>query len=238
MKRNKTTFYCFSPPIMVATAIIETVLLIYTVIRYRFSPLNRIVAATLALLALFQVCEFHVCRSGGASAGLYSRIGFAAITLLPPLGLNLIALVSRRVSKWLLFFAYLTGAIFAVIFGMGAGIFESHVCAGNYAIFQLRPGLGGIYFCYYYAWLIIGVLLSLYLSVKAAARIREALLLQAVGYLILLIPVGIVNDLNPKTISGIPSIMCGFAVIYAFTLVFGIVPRTLQARRSKGKVGE
>jgi len=218
---------------MIATGIIETLLLIYTVIRYRFSPLNRIVTATLALLALFQLCEFHVCRSGGPSAELFSRIGFAAITLLPPLGLNLIAMVSRQVSKWLVFFAYATGIVFAVLFSMGRGVFRSHVCAGNYAIFQLKPGLGGMYFAYYYAWLIVGILLSLYLSSKAARQVREALLLQAVGYLILLIPVGIVNDLNPKTISGIPSIMCGFAVIYAFTLVFGIVPRTLRVRQTK-----
>jgi hypothetical protein len=213
---------------MVATCIIEIILLIYTLVRYRLSPVTRIAGATLALLALFQLCEFHVCDNGGPSAAIWSRVGFAAITLLPPLSIHLIAMISHRISRWLVWLAYATGLGFAIVFGVGTGVFQSHVCAGNYAIFQLKPGLGGSYFAYYYGWLIVGILVSLYLSRHGAQRIREALLLQTVGYLILLIPVGIVNDLNPKTISGIPSIMCGFAVIYAFTMVFGIIPRVLE----------
>lgn len=228
-KRN--TLYCFSPPIMIATCIIETTLLIYTFIRYRLSPLQRIVGATLALLALFQLCEFNVCATGGPSAAIWSRVGFAAITMLPPLGTHLIGMISKRVPRPVIWLAYCSGLAFALMFGLGKGIFRSHVCAGNYAIFQLAPHVGGIYFAYYYGWLIIGIALSLYLSAKATLRIREALIFQTVGYLILLIPVGITNELNPQTIAGIPSIMCGFAVVYAIMLVFGIVPRVLTPRR-------
>lgn len=202
----------------------------YTFVRYRLTPVARLVYATLALLALFQLCEFNVCGSGGASSAIWSRVGFAAITLLPPLGLHLIRMISGRVSLWLVNLGYASGLAFAGVFGVGAGVFQSHVCAGNYAIFQLRPPIGGVYFTYYYGWLIVGLALSLYLSLVAAQHTREALIFQALGYLILLLPVGIVNDLNPQTLSGIPSIMCGFAVIYAITLVFGIVPRILIPR--------
>lgn len=234
-KHNRNTFFCFSPPIMIATCIIETVLLIYTLVRYRLTPVARLVASALALLALFQLCEFNVCGNGGPSAAVWSRIGFAAITLLPPVGMHLIAMISKRVPRVVVSAGYVTGVAFALLFGTGAGVFRSHVCAGNYAIFQLRPPIGGLFFTYYYGWLIIGVLLSLYLSMKAAQRVREALAFQAVGYLILLIPVGIVNELNPKTIAGIPSIMCGFAVVYAIMLVFGIVPRVLKPRSKAAK---
>jgi hypothetical protein len=233
MKKSEGTFYCFSPPVMIATCVIETTLLVYTFVRYRLSPLTRLVIATLAVLALFQLCEFNVCGDGGPSAALWSRLGFAAITMLPPLGLHLIRMISARVPRWLVWLGYFSGIVFAAEFGLGDGVFRSHVCAGNYAIFQLRPTLGGVYFAYYYGWLIIGILLSLYLSINAAMRAREALILQALGYLILLLPVGIVNDLDPQTIAGIPSIMCGFAVVYAFTLVFGIVPRVLTARNKQ-----
>jgi len=202
----------------------------YTFVRYRLTPVARLVYATLALLALFQLCEFNVCGNGGASSAVWSRVGFAAITLLPPLGLHLIRMISGRVSLWLVNVGYASGFAFAGVFGVGADVFQSHVCAGNYAIFQLRPPIGGVYFTYYYGWLIIGLVLSLYLSLVAVQHIREALIFQALGYLILLLPVGIVNDLNPQTLSGIPSIMCGFAVIYAITLVFGIVPRILIPR--------
>jgi len=230
-KSEETTFYCFSPPIMVATCIIETALFLYTFIRYRLTAINRVVSAVLLLLALFQLCEFHVCRSGGPSAATFSRVGFMAITMLPPLGIHLIGLITKRVSKYVVWLGYLTGAAFAITFGLGKGVFQSHACGGNYAIFQLEDPIGGLYFAYYYGWLIIGILLSLYLSMKAAVRLKEALIFQIVGYLILLIPVGIVNDINPKTIAGIPSIMCGFAVLYACMLVFGIVPRVLTPKK-------
>ncbi len=224
MRKRPTTFYCFSPPVMVATCIVECLLLVYTVVRYKMTPLIWLTTATLALLALFQLCEFHVCRSGWI-AGTWSRIGFMAITMLPPLGIHVIRVISGRGWRPLTWIAYASGATFAGIFGFNSMAFQSHICAGNYAIFQLATRVGGFYFAYYYAWLFIGIGLSLYLSIKAKPLIREALILQAIGFLVFVLPTGIVNDLNPQTISGIPSIMCGFAVLYALILVFAIVPR-------------
>lgn len=231
VKRN--TLYCFSPPVMIATCIIETSLLIYTLVRYRLTPVARLVASALALLALFQLCEFNVCGNGGPSGATWSRVGFMAITMLPPIGTHLIGMISKRLPRFVVALAYLSGAAFALVFGLSKSAFESHVCAGNYAIFQLKPPIGGLYFAYYYGWLIVGILVSMYFGIKASVRVREALALQAVGYLVLLIPVGIVNDINPSTIAGIPSIMCGFAVVYAIVLVFGIVPRVLSPRHKK-----
>ena len=117
------------------------------------------------------------------------------------------------------------------MFGFNKDAFAGHVCAGNYAIFQLTPRLGGLYFGYYYLWLFIGIGLSLYFSIKARMLIRQALILQAMGFLVFVLPTGIVNDLNPQTISGIPSIMCGFAVLYALILVFAILPRALEDQK-------
>lgn len=215
---------------MVATCIIEVVLFIYTVSRYKLTLLIRLTAVTLALLALFQLCEFHVCRSGWI-AGTWSRVGFMAITLLPPIGIHLIRNISGRGWRPLTWIAYASGSIFAGVLGFSSAAFDGHVCAGNYAIFQLAPRLGGLFFGYYYSWLFIGIGLSLYFSIKARTLIREALILQAVGFLVFVLPTGIVNDLNPKTISGIPSIMCGFAILYALILVFAIVPRVLKDQK-------
>jgi len=217
---------------MVATCIIEVSLFIYTVIRYRMNVITRLAAATLLLLALFQLCEFHVCRSGWI-AGTWSRIGFIAITMLPPLGIHLVYTISGRGWRPLKWIAYASGATFAVMFGISKSAFAGHVCAGNYAIFQLAPRLGGFYFGYYYTWLFIGIGLSLYFSIKAKLLVREALILQALGFLVFVLPTGVVNELNPATISGIPSIMCGFAVLYALILVFTILPRVNNSRVSK-----
>jgi hypothetical protein len=78
--------------------------------------------------------------------------------------------------------------------------------------------------------LFVDIGLSLYYSLNASMRIREALILQALGFLVFVLPTGIVNDLNSKTISGIPIIICGFAVVYALILVFATVPRIFRER--------
>lgn len=152
--------------------------------------------------------------------------------MLPPIGLHMIRAISNRGWQPLTWIAYISGAVFAGVFGFSKTAFQSHICAGNYAIFQLAPRVGGLYFAYYYFWLFIGIGLSLYFSIKSRLLIREALVLQAIGFLIFVLPTGIVNDISPETISGIPSIMCGFAVLYALILVFAIIPRVLEDQKT------
>lgn len=229
MSRKSETFYCFSPPVMIATFTIEALLLVYTLVRYRMSPLGRIVGATLACLALFQFAEYHVCGPQMASEN-WSRVGYVAITLLPALGIHMIHEIAGRGSRWLVGGAYVSSLAFALVFGLSASAFEGYACAGNYAVFQLASPMGGLFFVYYYFWLITGIFLALHWAGAAKRNVRLALQLQAVGYLSFMVPTGVVNAVNPQTMEGIPSIMCGFAVLYALTLVFGIVPLVLQRR--------
>ncbi len=229
-KKRSATFFCFSPPVMIATFAIEIGLLLYTIIRYRMSPLTRIIGATLLCLALFQFAEFNVCEGQAGLAGPYSRLGYAAITLLPPLGIHLVQTIAGRGSKYTVWIAYATGITLMIIFGFSSGAFQSYACGGNYAVFQLTDKLGGIFFTYYYFWLLAGVSMCLYFGVAATRKIREALMMQAFGYLSFILPTGIVNAIHPETTVAIPSIMCGFAVIYAVILVFGIVPRVLKTK--------
>ena len=91
LKQKQTTFYCFSPPVMIATCIIEVALLVYTLYRYKLTPLTRVSLATLGFLALFQASEFAVCGASASTVDLWSRIGYISITLLPPLGIHLIS---------------------------------------------------------------------------------------------------------------------------------------------------
>lgn len=219
--------YCFSPPVMLATFFIELVLASYTLLRYKFTNLTRLAAVMLILLAVFQLAEFNVCGKLGISAGVWSRVGYIAITLLPALGINLIQVIAKRGWFWIKWVAYASSLFFVVIFGFASAAFVGHVCAGNYAIFHLNNHTGELYFIYYYFWLFAGIVMSLYFAATANLHIRKALILQVVGYLSFLLPTGIVNDVNPKTIAGIPSVMCGFAVIYALALALGIVPLVL-----------
>jgi N-terminal 7TM region of histidine kinase len=223
MARQTNQFYCFSPPAMLAIFVTELILAIYTLVRYKLTPISRLVLAMVSLLAIFQLAEYHVCGQDSPSSMAWTRIGYVAITLLPALAIHLIQLIAGRRDRMIVGLAYGMSLAFAVIFGFGAAAFSSHVCTGNYAIFNLAPKLGGYYFAYYYGWLIVGIGLCLNYSLSASRQVRRALVLQVYGYLSFLLPTGIVNTLRPETIAGIPSVMCGFAVIYAFILVFGIL---------------
>ena len=218
---------------MLATFLIELSLAIYTLVRYQKTTLVRLAIAILLVLATFQLAEFNVCGRASSVAMAWSRIGYMAIALLPPLGLHLIMTIAKRKAQILQVMAYATSLLFIATFGLSGTAFEGHVCAGNYAIFQLVHPVGGIFFAYYYAWIFVGIGLSLYFSVTANQKVREALILQVVGYLSFILPTGVVNALNPNTIVGIPSVMCGFAVIYAVILAIGIVPITQASHKSK-----
>ncbi|HEY5667887.1 MAG TPA: hypothetical protein VIR03_01855 [Candidatus Saccharimonadales bacterium] len=218
-----TTLYCFSPPVMIATFVIEASLFVYTVVRYRLAPVGRIVAAMLACLAIFQLAEYNVCGHDLMPAG-WSRVGYVAITLLPALGVHLVQAIAGRRAWLSLIGAYGSSAAFALIFGLNSAAFQGHVCGGNYAVFQLMSPLGGVYFFYYYFWLFIGIAMAWMYSRTAKPNIRKAQLLQILGYFSFIIPTSVVNAINPQTLDGIPSIMCGFAVTYALILSFGVVP--------------
>lgn len=233
MRRHPTRFNCFSPPAMIAIFILELVMAIYVLVRYKLNPVTRLVASILLMLALFQLAEYHVCgQENGFSHG-WTRIGFVAITLLPALALHLIQVIAKQKINLLVWAAYGSSLAFALIFGLSSSAFVSHICTGNYAIFNLAPKFGGMYFTYYYTWMFIGIGLSLYYAIGASLKARKALIMQVAGYLSFLLPTGVVNALKPETIAGIPSVMCGFAVIYAAILVFGIIPNTNTHLRSK-----
>ena len=231
MFKRPNTLYCFSPLAMIATAVVELALAVYTLVRYKLTTEVRLTVTLLVLLAIFQVAEYNVCGHSNLRALAWSRVGYVAITLLPPLALHLVHLIAQRKSRFLVYLAYAMGLSFAVVFGLSSHAFASHICAGNYAIFQLVRPLGGLYFAYYYTWLLVGIAASLVFSIGAAQSVQTALVLQVFGYLSFLLPTGIVNALDPHTLAGIPSVMCGFAVIYALILALGIVPRVADIKR-------
>jgi hypothetical protein len=235
MRRSANTLYCFSPPAMVATFITELILLAYTLIRYRLSVFTRVVVLSLFLLALFQLAEYNVCGGLSMSAAAWSRTGYVAITMLPPLGVHLAFLIAKRGWRWIKWLAYANGLVWAVVFGTSQRAFTGYVCAGNYVIFQLNTFATRMYGWYYFFWLFVGMGIAIYFSYQTnKKRIKTALQLLVAGYLVFLLPTAIVRDISPASRAGLPSIMCGFAVIYAFILVFGIVPLVQPEVKASG----
>lgn len=208
---------------MILTFVVELVFIIYTVWRYKLNNIARLVVAILASLAVFQLVEYQIC--GGVSGNAYARAGFIAISLLPPLGLHLASEISGRKNRYLIGSAYASAAGFIAFFAFFGHSIAGQICGGNYIIFELAPGSQSLYTLYYYGWLLAGTYLSWRWSQQATKdKTKQALRALSAGYVVFILPTTAVNIIDPSTIKAIPSIMCGFAVLLGFVLVFWVMP--------------
>lgn len=212
-----------------ATFLIEIGLAIYTLWRYKLTSATRLIVALLLALATFQLAEYFVCT--GTQTVAWSVLGFAAISTLPPLGLHLMYVLAKKSDRKLVGLAYLTTIGFIGFFVMNNSAFVGHQCTGNYVIFQFSDDVTGSYSVYYFGWILAGISLGLRwsgeLKTKGQVARQQLQTVHAliVGYLVFLVPSAAVMLLNRETLRGIPSILCGFAVLLAFILAGYILPR-------------
>ncbi|MDB5164796.1 MAG: hypothetical protein JWL89_422 [Candidatus Saccharibacteria bacterium] len=234
MEKSKgTQLNCFSPPVMLATLTVEIVLAIYTVWRYKMSTTTRLIAGLLLGLATFQLAEYYVCTGiGGPHAEVWSRVGFVAITTLPAFGTHLVHVLANKPRRRAVALSYASMIGFSIFFLAYRGAFVGHECTGNYVIFQLGNWIGGTYAIgYYYLWLGFGIFMGAHWANELMAKGKKAhTQLQTVrafivGYLVFLVPCAIWNTLDAASRPAIPSIMCGFAVLFALILGLYILPR-------------
>jgi hypothetical protein len=222
--------YCFSPPIMLATFFIEIGCALYTIIRYKLTPISRLGVAILVGLAVFQLAEYNVCEGAwGVDSLTWARIGYVAITLLPPLGLHLIVRIAGKSQRMLVGLAYVSALVFACIFLFVGHGMQSEACLGNYVIFTIAPWASEPYAVYYYGWLLVAVGYAWQAATVIGSVVKKkALYGLAIGYLAFIVPTTAANLLNPATLAGIPSIMCGFAVILAVIMTGIVMPNAMK----------
>jgi hypothetical protein len=234
-RRRSTQLNCFSPPVMVATLLIESTLAIYTVWRYKMTETTRLATGLLVGLATFQLAEYHVCTGAGMQATAWSRLGFIAITTLPAMGFHLMHVLAGKPGRRLVAGTYAVMAGFIGFF-LVSHVFTGHQCTGNYVIFQFSDRVTGAYSLYYFGLLFAGIGFGWQWADELKRKGKSQLAkLQAVrgliaGYLVFLVPVAVANTVRPQTRRGIPSIMCGFAVLLAIILVSYILPRVAEAK--------
>lgn len=235
LNRKPNTFYCFSPPVMIATFLIEITFAIYALYRYKCNKLTKLLVATLVFLAIFQFVEFFICETGNSYNEILSRIGYMSITMLPPLGIHILATLKKfRYSKYVVAAAYAGAALFISYFLIFTQSLTSHVCQGNYVIFGVDRNATILYALYYYGFIVGGLILSAYLASKSSEKkLKQALLGMSLGYAGFIIPTTSANIVNPTTIQGIPSIMCGFAIILALVIVMIVLPNAGTLRKKK-----
>ena len=234
---NSTYFYCFSPLVMLVTFLIEISAALYIIWRYKMTVVTRLIVAILVLLATFQGAEYMLCGGMGIAGGSWSQLGYSAITLLPPLGLHLSHAIAGKKNPLLIRGAYATAVVFIGYFAFFTGAISGHTCYANYVVFEgsqnAIPHLA--YALYYYGWLFVGVWTSITFALQQVSpQLKSALIALAVGYCAFIIPTTTVNIIDPSTIAGIPSIMCGFAVLLALVLVGKVAPDAIATsdRRS------
>ncbi|MGD8373560.1 MAG: hypothetical protein PVI21_01745 [Candidatus Woesebacteria bacterium] len=232
LKKYSKGIYCFSSPVMLLTFIVEVGLAIYTLWRYKMSLLVRVSVVMLVLLAAFQAAEYMVCGGFGLSGIDWSRLGFAAITLLPPVGLHIAYIISGSTNKKLMFLSYATAVVFVTYFGFAAVPVQHGICLGNYVMFGMSGATTAFYTLYYYGWLIFGMYKSLRMS-RQAKQVNKKVALRylTVGYVAFLLPTTTVNLIDRSTLSGVPSIMCGFAVLLAFVLCGFVLPKVARLKK-------
>lgn len=229
MRRN-TTLYCFSPPVMLATLLIEVIFAAYVLWRYKMTVITRLVVALLSFLAVFQGTEFLLCGGYGLDGGMWSRIGYSAITILPPLGIHLSYKLANKRTGLVVIASYLSATAFIGYFAFYSGAISGQTCYANYAVFDTNSGTNILYGLYYYGWLFTGALLTWKWAGKLNKHRKRALYALMAGYLSLLIPTTTVNLIDHSTLSAIPSIMCGFAVILAFIIVGKVAPESIAVK--------
>jgi hypothetical protein len=217
---RRNVLYCFSPPVMLATCVIEVSLVAYVWWRYKSTVEARLVSLILIFLATFQLAEYLICGAAPGSVQ-WARAGYIAITLLPPLGLHLITRLTKGNYYLLVMAAYgLAGGFILIL----ARLTLTPVCCGNYTIFIFPHGFDHPYTAYYFSLLAVALIVAGRGLATAAPRATRALKALIAGYLIFIVPTGVVVFLDPALVGGIPSIMCGFAVAFALILVFGVLP--------------
>ncbi|MCA9345794.1 hypothetical protein KC871_04250 [Candidatus Saccharibacteria bacterium] len=226
-KNRQNTLFCFSPPVMIATFIIEISLALYVMLRFHRNEITRLIVATLLMLGLFQLAEYFVCGGASLSAGQWSRVGYVAITALPALGLHMMFALNKSSANKMVMTAYASMAGFMAYFLLSPTAFAGHQCTGNYVIFQLGALPSLFYGLYYYGWLLAALLVGarfLYTMPPSAKTERKTTKALMVGYAVFLVPTAMVYAINPQARAGIPSIMCGFAVLFALILALYILP--------------
>jgi hypothetical protein len=235
-KSKSVQFNCFSPPVMVATLIAESCMAIYTVWRYKLDTISRLAVVTLLSLASFQLAEFFVCTGYGLHAEQWSRLGFIMITALPPLGIHEMHVLAGKQKRKLVYGSYALMGGFQAFFLTYRTAFIGHQCTGNYVIFQLGNHMAGYYGLYYYGLLAIGIGLGAkwaneFVDMGKKGRNKlECVRGLIISYLIFLVPTALANTIKPESRHAIPSVMCGFAVLYALTLTLYILPRAAKIK--------
>lgn len=171
------------------------------------------------ILCGYQTLEFLMCYAG-LDSPVMAYFAFFDITFLPPLSLLFVATIFKINTKYFKLF-FLPPIFFIVFYAFNIPHFEVVHCTVLYAAYNYP--LGDLYGAFYYSPVIISmIILAKKLSSNTLEKRYAGILLT--GHIVMSIPVitaFILKALdNYILLEGIESIMCKFAIVYAFCLSY------------------
>jgi hypothetical protein len=150
------------------------------------------------------------------------KVGFIGTAFLPALGLHLVHLINNRQYKILVWVGYVLAilAIMAIFLTNNESFL--HECVGRFVAFKVGTLTGKIYFLYYA--LVIGISFVL-LFVNIYKKINTKLnIYTTAAFLVFIVPALVLFFASQVPYSGLPSVMCGFAILAAIILTAKILP--------------
>lgn len=225
-KEQGVTLACFSPPVILATFLIEIALAVYAWWRYRATPLGRRAVVFLSLLAVFQLSEYIICVGGTAGPFdlpvLWAKVGYVAIAFLPILAIDFIAILAKQRLQTVV--GYAAALAFSAFIVFYPGLFGPLACTGKFVFFKTNLiGFELAYGLYYFAALFTGIGL-IGQALRRQTPNRAALIWVLVGYVSFMLPTFAVYIIAPAMRDGFPSVLCGFAVLTAIIIVAKVLP--------------
>jgi len=200
-------------------ALVEFSLIIYVNRNSTKNKTNNLLFILLILLSIYQFFEFLIC-------GLDLRfpwityLAFVTITFMPPLGLYAVLNFAGYKNKWLALL-FLPALFFTVYYLIVLNEFEVLKCTPVYAAYNYP--LGFLYGFFYYLPILAVIIITLvkYKTVKVN-NIRSLWKILFAGYSVTFIPGFIFTRLFDEMLFAVESILCKFAFILVWFLVYFI----------------
>ena len=226
--KDRNTLNCFSPEVMLVTFIVEIILAVYILIKYKLSAFNRAAIMLLFFLGMFQLAEFQICQ--GNTSDFWLKTGLVSITILPVIGLYMISEITGK--KSILKAAYMIALLYVGYFTLVADSIKGAYCGGNYIIFDIPSAIYQFYGFYYFGFLFFAIW-EAWESIKENIKFKSIMTWFIIGYFSFIAPMGIVYIFSDQARGAVESIMCGFAIFLALIVVFKIVPLYQKLNLSK-----
>lgn len=210
---------CFTPVVSFLTFAIETIMAVWVLKRNPKSKINRLSAAILLFLGLYQLSEFMICSAGDPF--LWGRLGFIFYTTLPALGFHWVHAIKRsKETVWPVHF--ISGAFIA--YALLIPNFIQVAECGRYFVRSIHNWAPPVYWTYaiYYTLFIVwpSILLIKWILEENNKSKRKLYTWGLIGMLAFTFPTFMVMLVLPALNIFFPSVLCHFALLYAAAVTY------------------